>query len=109
MKKNEDVPLDLEKHSIKKLQDNLRKVMTMVKDTLNIFNCDINPNFLYHIGTGKVSSESTATFLLNIVTTDEAKRKKFINECVRDLAKFEKSTKQQKLATFETESSKQKI
>lgn len=63
--KNEDVLSDLKKHSITKLQDNLKKVMMMmIKDTLNRYNSDINPNFLYHIGTGKASRESTATFLL---------------------------------------------
>ena len=68
--KNEDVLSDLKKHSITKLQDNLKKVMMMmmIKDTLNRYNSDINPNFLYHIGTGKASRESTATFLLKRTT-----------------------------------------
>lgn len=68
--KNEDVLSDLKKHSITKLQDNLKKVMMMmmIKDTLNRYNSDINPNFLYHIGTGNASRESTATFLLKRTT-----------------------------------------
>ena len=70
--KNEDVLSDLKKQSITKLQDNLKKVMMMmmmmIKDTLNRYNSDINPNFLYHIGTGKASRESTATFLLKRTT-----------------------------------------
>ena len=70
--KNEDVLSDLKKQSITKLQDNLKKVMMMmmmmIKDTLNRYNSEINPNFLYHIGTGKASRESTATFLLKRTT-----------------------------------------
>ena len=74
--KNEDVLSDLKKHSITKLQDNLKKVMMMmmmmmmmmIKDTLNRYNSDINPNVLYHIGTGKASRKSTATFLLKRTT-----------------------------------------
>ena len=67
--KNEDVLSDLKKHSITKLQDNLKKVMMMmIKDTLNRYNSDINPNFLYHIGTGNASQESTATFFLKRTT-----------------------------------------
>ena len=69
--KNEDVLSDLKKQSITKLQDNLKKVMMMmmmIKDTLNRYNSDINPNVLYHIGTGKASRESTATFLLKRTT-----------------------------------------
>ena len=68
--KNEDVLSDLKKHSITKLQDNLKKVMMMmmIKDTLNRYNSDINPNVLYHIGTGKTSRKSTATFLLKRTT-----------------------------------------
>ena len=70
--KNEDVLSDLKKHSITKLQDNLKKVMMMmmmmIKDTLNRYNSGINPNFLYHIGTGKASRESTSTFLLKRTT-----------------------------------------
>ena len=71
--KNEDVLSDLKKQSITKLQDNLKKVMMMmmmmmIKDTLNRYNSDINPNVLYHIGTGKTSRKSTATFLLKRTT-----------------------------------------
>ena len=80
----------------------------MIKDTLSPFNADTDPNFLYNTGTGKVASESTATFLLAIATTGETERKKFIYECIRGPARFEKPIKLHKLATLATESGKQK-
>ena len=103
MTKKEEKLSDLKKHNIKKSQDNFRKVMT-----LSLFNADIDPNFLYNTGTGKVASESTATFLLTTVTTGETERKKFINKCIRGPARFEKPIKLDKLATFTTESGKPK-
>ena len=69
--KKEDLIMDLKKHSIKKLQAKLRKVMKMIKDTMNLFNSDIDLNFLRNIGTENAASDSTATFVLDMVTAGE--------------------------------------
>ena len=81
----------------------------MIADTLNPFNSQVDPNFLYNIGTGKAAKDSTAAFLLNCVAIDERERKQFIDECSKDPQRFEKPIKRQKLETFASELGKHKI
>ena len=109
LSKKDDVTSDLKKHSIRKSWAGLKKLKDMIADTLNPFNSQVDPNFLYNIGTGKAAKDSTAAFLLNCVAIGERERKQFIDECSKDPQRFEKPIKRQKLETFATESGKHKI
>ena len=84
LSKEDDVTSDLKKHSIRKSWAGMKKLKDMIADTLNPFNSQVHPNFLYNIGTGKAAKDSTAAFLLNCVAIGERERKQFIDECSKD-------------------------
>ena len=84
LSKKDDVTSDLKNHSIRKSWTGLKKLKDMIADTLNPFNSQVDPNFLYNIGTGKAAKDSTAAFLLNCVAIGERERKQFIDECSKD-------------------------
>ena len=45
---------------------------------MNPFECELDPKYLYNIGTGKAASDATKTFLLNVYNNGEFERTKLI-------------------------------
>ena len=82
---------DLKRNQIKKDHINLKKVVSMIRETMNPFDSKIDPNYLFNIGTGKSAKKETAAFLLNAVEIGNNARTRFIEECVEDLSRFETS------------------
>ena len=81
----------------------------MVKETMNPFNIEIDPEQLYDIGTGKAASEKTVQFLLNVAEIGKKRRCQFINECIEDPSRFERRIQQEKVYTFASEVGKRKL
>ena len=81
---SEDITNDLRHYNIKKYNDSLKRIMAMVKNTLNPFDEKINKEKLNNLGTGKAVSSNTEEFMLGVKTNRENLRKNFIKECVED-------------------------
>eukprot|EP00794_Sanderia_malayensis_P015514 gene15514-17096_t len=107
--KKEDVSNDLKHHNVKKSHENITLVTTAIKETMNPFNLKSNPELLFNIGTGKAASQSTSEYLSNVSAIGERERKKFINECEKDPARFENPIKRVAVSTFATEAGKQRV
>lgn len=109
MTNKEDITKDLKPYKIRNSNSNLKKVIDMIRNTINPFSEDIEHEFLFNLGTGKSAKKETESYLLNICTIGETERQKFINECIVNPNRFEQRIKSQKIKTFATENSKKKI
>ncbi|XP_057306368.1 uncharacterized protein LOC130644684 [Hydractinia symbiolongicarpus] len=109
MTKQEDVSQDLKASRMRQNSKDLHQVINMVKETMNPFNDAIEKQYLFNIASGKAASPDTTKFLLNIVSVGSKARDKFIDECSKDPARFEKPIRRQTLHTFATGGTKYNI
>ena len=105
IRKNDDSSHHLKQSKIKKDNEALHNVISVIQDTMNPFD-EIEKGHLYNIATGKAASTETEDFLLNIQEKGEKARKKFIDDCIENPKRFEDRICRQKLATFATEAGK---
>ena len=108
MSRKEDVSSNLKPHQIRKDNDALSKVIALIEDTINPFEESLDRNHLFNIATGKAASQETTTFLLSIEKIGNESKNLFVEQCLEDSARFEKSIKRQKVQTFETENGKRR-
>ena len=64
---------------------------------------------MYNIATGAATDRETALFLLPFQEIDTSAKEKFVLECIKDPASFEKHIKKQKVVTSATQLKKYKI
>ena len=62
----------------------------------------------YYLKTGKQASDSTESFLLNVLSEGEEKRNDFVTDCEEDSARFERPIKKSKIVNFATENFQRK-
>ena len=105
----EDITKDICHYKIRNDNASLDKIKEMIKETMNPFDVNIDPDKLYNLGTGKAVSNKTEEFMLNIKANGEKYKKAFLEECIIDSLRFEKPIKRQTLHTFATESGKHKV
>ena len=73
---------------MRKNSKDLCQVINMIKETMNPFADDIDKEHLFNIASSKAASPDTESFLLNIVSTGNKARDKFINECAHDPSRY---------------------
>jgi hypothetical protein len=71
MSKREDVSASLKPHRIKKDNGAVQRILAMVKETMNPFDSEHDPEHLYNIGTGRAASDRTEKFLLSAAEIGE--------------------------------------
>lgn len=76
-------------------------VIEFRENCINPFSSDAQD--LVIISTGKVASEETTRFLLNVMSNGEKMRDEFIQNCCNDPESFERPIPRQKLHTFASE------
>ena len=110
--KQEDITKSL--NSSNKNQDNfvVKEIKSMIDNSLNPFNKDLDPDRLFNIWTGKSCKKSSQDFLLNVESIGTEASKSFIQEFLENWNRFEERIKKKKLLknnNFATESGKWKI
>ena len=108
IRKNDDSLHHLKQSKIKKDNEALHNVISVIQDTMNSFD-EIEKDHLYNIATGKAASTETEDFLLNIQGKGEKARKKFIDDCIENPKRFEDRICRQALATFAIEAGKRRV
>lgn len=109
MSKKEDVSQDLKTNKMRNNSKDLCQVINMIKETMNPFADHIDKEHLFNIASGKAASSDTESFLLNIVSTGNKARDKFIDECADHPSRFEDPIPRQRLNTFGNEGKKFKV
>ena len=66
MSTKEDVSQDLKPNRIIKNTRDLEKILRSIQENLNAFRQKVNKDLLFKIGTGKLSKQEAAEFLLNV-------------------------------------------
>ena len=105
LKQNDDVT-QLKASRISKNSTDLCKLMDVISETVDPFPLHTEKEFLFNITTGKFASAETTDFLLDASRTGCDFQKEFIDECVADPSRYEKSIKRQKVCTFSSEGAK---
>ena len=106
----EDVSRELKPCRIRSNANDLNKILTLLRETINPFSKELDKNDLFNIGSGKAASKETKEFLLSLQTIGEKAQAKFVAECTADKARFEdQPIKQEKMSTFANEGVKRKI
>ena len=106
--KKEDVTGELKPCQVKRDNADLQNIKEGIMDTMNPFNKEIDPQYIFNIGSGKAASNATADFLLNCQKIGECAQEKFVKECIQDPTIFEEKIPCQKTSTFATELTKKK-
>jgi hypothetical protein len=83
------------------LKTDFDSVIEFRENCINPFSSDAQD--LVIISTGKVASEETTRFLLNVMSNGEKMRDEFIQNCCNDPESFERPIPRQKLHTFASE------
>ncbi|EFX75053.1 hypothetical protein DAPPUDRAFT_108314 [Daphnia pulex] len=83
------------------LAQDFDSVIEFRENCINPFSSDAQD--LVIISTGKVASEETTRFLLNVMSNGEKMRDEFIQNCCNDPESFERPIPRQKLHTFASE------
>ena len=107
--KKEDVTGELKPCRVKRDNADLKNIKERIIDTMNPFNKEVNPEYIFNIGSGKAASNATADFLLNCQQIGECAQENFIKECIQHPTRFEEKIPRQKTSTFATELKKRKI
>ena len=71
MKKENDLTKDFKTYKVKKDNTDFQEVKTMIRDTQNPFDNNIDQEYFFNLGTGKAASKETETFLLNMESVRE--------------------------------------
>ena len=72
----------------------------MIENSLNPFNKDADPDYLFNICTEKSCKKDAEDFLLNVESIGNEARKCFIQECIENPNRFEESVKKKKNPQF---------
>ena len=107
--KKEDVTGELKPCRVKRDNADLKNIKEGIIDTMNPFNKEVNPEYIFNLGSGKAASNATADFLLNCQQIGECAQENFIKECIQRPTRFEEKIARQKTSTFATELKKRKI
>ena len=107
--KTEDTTDELKAHKITNNANGLRKLMSVIEETMNPFSPNVSKDELFIISTGKATTKEASRFLLNVKKLGSDARKKFIRECNEDPARFEKPITRSKLRTFQTATKQFKV
>jgi hypothetical protein len=86
----------------------IKVAISTINESMNPFS-DAAKGNLYNIATGKAVRVETETFLLNLETIGDTKRREFINDCIKRPERFEERISKQKVSTFATEMGRTKV
>ena len=89
MNMKEDASRDLKSNKIKSDKESLNKILSVIEETLNPFDVNIDKSNLFNIATGKSSKEEITAFLLSSYQTGSEMRQKFTEECRKEPKHFE--------------------
>ena len=103
MKQENEQSKELRPALVAKSHEDVTNLKTALSQTLNPFAADVNKNVLFNIKTGRAASVQVEDYLLNIVRNGSESRDKFIEECLEDADRFEKSITKFKIHNFATE------
>lgn len=93
-----------ENHSKTKVYaERVDRFICAVEESLNPFQENLNPNYLYNLSSGKAASEDTANFLLNVISTGKHQLNSFIKECLLCPKRFDQPIRRNKIKTFSSE------
>ena len=107
--RKEDVTEELKPHRMTQNCQDLEKVINGIAETMNPFSGLIDKNYLFSIATGKAAHEETAKFLLDVMEAGKKARDQFVEDCVKDLDKFSRPIKQQKIKNFAVQAGRFKV
>ncbi len=80
----------------------------LIKETINLFDKQLQKEVLFNIKTGRRASDTVQKFLLNILKNREEKRDEFAEDSKEDVARFEKPISRVKVMNFASENFNQK-
>ena len=100
LKKTQDITEDLKIHNVRSSHKQLETLMGLIRQNINPFSNDIDPNQLFNISTGAVASDDIDDFLLNIESKGEELQNKFIEECSINPDRFESPIQRVKTKIF---------
>ena len=86
----------------------VEKIKEYIGSTTNPFKKGVQRDALFNLKTGKQASDSTESFLLNVLSEDEEKRNDFVTDCEEDSTRFERPSKKSKIVNFATENIQRK-
>ncbi|KAK5637859.1 hypothetical protein RI129_000142 [Pyrocoelia pectoralis] len=109
LQKRQDVTSDLEKHNIKRDTKLLRNFIATFSKFMNPFDSSLDKNLLFNISNGKSASQNVEQFLLNMESTGNELRDKFISECSESVDRFEKPITRVKILNFTSETVKKNL
>ena len=87
---------------LKRNTSDLKRIVEKIKETYNPFKEELK-DILFNISTGKVVSEAVKTCMLGLKDKGREYHKQFIDECIENPSRFEKSLKKVKSLTFKDE------
>ena len=106
----EDVSRELKPCRIRRNAADLKKIISLLKDTMNPFNPDLDKECLFNIGSGKAATDATKKFLLSVSETGSEAQENFISECTANPKRFEdQSISRTEMHTFANEGAKRKV
>ena len=81
----------------------LENIKSLLRSTLNPFNCTTEKCVLFNIKTGRQIPKSGDSYLLNVIKISEEKRDAFADECRKNPARFEQPLKRATIHNFASE------
>lgn len=100
LRKKEDCIQELTNNRIRRDNEDQKKVMWQINETMNPFSGDHEDQNLYCLTTGKAVSESVKNDLLGCKKMGHMRCETFKKECLGDATRFEKAISRSKLKTF---------
>ena len=99
MDNTRDTQTDLSPSRIKRVNEDLQKVINQIESCANPFTLD--PSLpLINISTGKSVPDAVSTSLLNIPDDGKNMHESFVKECIESAERFEKPVRKHPLRTF---------
>lgn len=105
VKFNEDASIKYQGRIFTQKVENLTR---QIRDTINLFDDNINPHELFNLYSGKAASSNTAEFLANVRAIGIQQRDNFFKECIDDPSRFDRAIKRNHVHNFSSENIKSK-
>lgn len=105
----EDITKDLKVFKMRKDNGSLQRAIYTIRETMNLFDQNLEHDGLYSLSTGKAVTKESEHFLPQFLCIGQKKWQEFIDECNDTADQFEKRTIISKLKTFATENTTKKL
>ena len=103
----DDTKAELKPSRIKRDKRDLAKIVEQIRSSCDPFESESSAK-LFNIHTGKAASDEVCKSLLNVPNNGRALHQQFIEECLADEKRFERTVKQASLKTFAENGAKNK-